>query len=1781
MRAQWKPRVDLLLEELDRGPSILRLSYLADVEAPGLVDRRLDAVKQLIEEAWEARDRYTLTIETEVFWRRGAPRQSPAAGLFDSVLDALPSVDAGPPLVESQPGESAERHLPIDEPFTRWSQDPERLETELGDKLEGREVVAERPETVKLRNVIPPIRFESGVADIPVSYVERLRGILDSMQHLHDVRLHLVGHADDQPLSETLSGIYGDNQGLSRERAGEVAEFLQQALSLPPESISFAWAGADQPIAPNATAQGRALNRRVEVEVWYDEFREELSVEEVVVPEEIKRVKICRTETVCKLRYREGHARRARVRNLIPPLHFGENTVDVPEEFIGQVAEALHNLRDKRNVTVKLIGFTDDVPLTGRAERIYGTHLALSKARSRRVALAVQDALDLPNAAIASDGRGAARPIASNETARGRALNRRVEVEFWHDDPLQELPDEPQPCPDAADAETVTRVYDPPWGRIAPLPVEDGEIRIPEGYAGDLTRAMADVAQEDRVRLRFVGYTRNERLDRRTALVYGDDIGLSAARARRAMERIQTELELSDDQVEHEGRGYVHSNDVVNGGFIQGDTDHVVVRVVYDELALLDDYEGVEVTPITRELEPKDPLALNLMRITVDGEPIDDPGRSLADIQRCTDVALERADVRFRFDNLASTPRLSVTSEPSSVPVGPSSEAGAGTSLIRFRMYSNYSHFIERSEVRIFDRDESLRSEPLAAAEVDRNGFAQWQAGPGSFEAPVRELKFVLRAYDAEGRFDETAPQALWLIYGDTVDDEVRTASEDPEAEPQDGGPEPLDPALQGELLAGYGESGPLARNIPLDNVGTVTVHGSDVPPGHTVWVAGAPVPVDEEGNFVADAVLPAGMHTVEVAVLDEAGNGELFLRDLEFERNDWFYVGIADLTVSDSHTSGPAGLLEGENAPTDRDSNVDGRLAFYLTGKFGENWKLTASADTREEPVEDLFSNFMDKSPEALLRRIDPDYYYPTFGDDSTVEETAPTLGKFYLKLSKDESHALWGNFKVGYLDNELAHVDRGLYGANLHYQTLATTSFGEQRLLLDGFAADPGTIPSREEFRGTGGSLYFLRRHDLLVGSERVRIEVRDKDSGLVTGVVHLRYGLDYDIDYFRGRIVLSEPLPSTVDDDLLVRSGGLSGNQAWLVVQYEFTPGLDEIDTLATGGNGQVWLTDFLKLGVTANRNQEEHVDSSLYAADVTLRASSQSWLKVQAGRSEGLVSSSLRSDDGGFEFLGTGGPGIEESDDAFAYRADLSLGFGDLLERARGRLSVYAQRLEENYSAPGQTALTDTDQLGGSLELPVTDWLRIGAKADWLIQDSGLEILTQEADVGYQFTDHWSLSAGVRNELREDDSPLVPLTQEEGERTDTVLQLSYDTRDRWRAYAFGQATVRATDDREDNSRAGVGGAYRISDWLRLDGEVSHGDLGLAAKVGTSYQQSERTNLYLTYALENERALNGVHARQGNLVAGARTRFSDSGSVFVENRYQHAAATGLTHAVGMDFAPTERLSVGASWESGELRDRQTHAETRRQAGGALLGYRFDKVLLSSGVEYRFDETEQPDGTWTDRRTWLFRNNLKVQLTPDWRLLGTFNHAISDSSLGEFFDGGYTEGVLGYAYRPVSHDRLNVLAKYTYFYNIPTTDQLSVIGTPAQFIQKSHIASVDATYDLFPSLFSIGGKYAFRRGEVSLDRDDPDFFDNDAHLTILRGDLRFLKHWEASAEGRMLHLPDLEERRSGALVTLYRYLGDHFKVGVGYNFTDFSDDLTDLSYDHQGWFFNIVGTL
>jgi len=83
------------MEELQKGPAVLRLSYLADVEDARLVEQRMDGVKSEIMQSWKAlagqepecserrsagaaNSCYQLTIEPEVFWRRGAPPKQAA-----------------------------------------------------------------------------------------------------------------------------------------------------------------------------------------------------------------------------------------------------------------------------------------------------------------------------------------------------------------------------------------------------------------------------------------------------------------------------------------------------------------------------------------------------------------------------------------------------------------------------------------------------------------------------------------------------------------------------------------------------------------------------------------------------------------------------------------------------------------------------------------------------------------------------------------------------------------------------------------------------------------------------------------------------------------------------------------------------------------------------------------------------------------------------------------------------------------------------------------------------------------------------------------------------------------------------------------------------------------------------------------------------------------------------------------------------------------------------------------------------------------------------------------------------------------------------------------------------------------------------------------------------------------------------------------------------------------------------------------------------------------------
>ncbi|MCP4472069.1 MAG: OmpA family protein [Gammaproteobacteria bacterium] len=1704
-----------------------------------------------------------------------ATQVSHAENWYDLTEDPRGTTRQLPQQIETYPlGNATEKHYPPNLKFNLWVQDETQFKPKGEDRVEIEKVLEKEIDTIKLKDAIPPIGFRSGEIDIPETYIEQLRTVLGEMNNRQNVRLHFIGHSDTDKLGPALRAQYVDNVGLSRYRAQVTAEYFQRQLDLPPDAVSFDGVGASQPIDTNDTEAGKRRNRRVEVQVWYDEVNEKVVEKEVIIPaEKVRRIKVCRAETVCKLTYKDGNARRVRLQNLVKPYRIETGQSGIPTEFIRQIRETLRNLNDKRNVEIRFVGHTDDLPLEAAEKRIYGDHENLSKARSRYVMLEIQDRLSLPNAAVSSSGKGSRFPVASNNSDRGRALNRRVEAEFWYDDPFSDYTGGEQTCPEEEAAETITRVYDPPSGPIRAIPYENGNPVIRTGYTERLAHLMQELEDKANVRLSFIGYTANKRLDRRTAGVYGDDIGLSRSRARRAMELVQKELELTDKQVEYDGRGFVHSDDVISTGFIQLEGSRVQVHVMYDELAVLEDQENLLIEKIERDTTARNPYGINQMRITVDGDPLFDPGRHSEDLQRCTDVALDAAKIQFNFNRLQLKPRLNITAWPNTIRYRDIEETESEENRVVFKTYTNYGNFIDRAEVRLFEFGQPLRSEPLAVLPVDQNNRASWKAEYENVDGAVRRLVYLLRVYDDQGKYDETTALPLWVV--DELDVNTNNSARESNQETVD---------EESLLLAGYGENHLASRRIELYG-GTITVVGKNIPEDHNVWLAGKRVPVNENGEFVIEEVFPRGLHAIEVAVTDAEGNGELYLRDLGFADSDWFYVALGELTLTYDNTSGPARLVTQDDNEFNNDTNLNGRFVYYTEGRFGDEWRLISSADTQEGPVDELFSNFLDKDPRALFRRLDPDLYYPTFADDSTLEDRAPTSGKLYLKLQRHNDFGLFGNFTIDYLDTSLAQVDRGLYGANVHFEEDDYTSFGEQRFMVDVFVADPGTVAGRDEFRGTGGSLYFLRRQDVLIGSERLRMEVRDKESGIVLSAKNLVPVIDYDFDYLQGRVLLSNPLSSLADDGLLTSESSLSGNPVYLVARYEYTPGFDVPDLLSIGARTHYWIDDHVKLGATLSSQEQDLEDDELQGIDITYRKSVDSWVRFETSATEGTGEDTLNSLDGGFSFdelAANRDPDAKSN----AYRLEGSMLINDVVSAGKGRANFYLQESDAGFSAPGHLTETNLSLFGTQYTTDLNEQWGLDVKVDSRDQDLGLKTESIDASTSYQATDNWRFSGGGRFDTREDNSVIVPATQKEGDRFDLAAEAFYDSKTNWTAYTFAQATASKDDIRDDNHRIGSGGSYRYSDRLNLNGELSAGSLGSGIKAGTEYLVSDLTNVYSAYTAETRRSDNGLRSRQGNWNTGMNSRISDSVSVYGEERYSHGdVPTGLTHAFGVGYAANEVWNFGASVEAGTLEDNITGAETERTAFGVNAAYNFGATILGTALEYRQDDSENPDTTTAERETWLMKNNLKYQIDPDWRFIGKANFSKSTSSQGDLFNGDFTEIVLGYGYRPVTHDRLNTLLKYTYFYNIPfgdpifdsSTGQITGSSLPSTFIQKSQILSLDLVYDL-TARWGLGAKYAHREGEVALDREDTDFIRSRADLYILRADWHFINRWDALLEARLLDLPDAEDSRSGFLFGIYRHVGENIKFGAGYNFTDFSDDLTDLDFDSYGFFINVI---
>lgn len=240
-------------------------------------------------------------------------------------------------------------------------------------------------------------------------------------------------------------------------------------------------------------------------------------------------------------------------------------------------------------------------------------------------------------------------------------------------------------------------------------------------------------------------------------------------------------------------------------------------------------------------------------------------------------------------------------------------------------------------------------------------------------------------------------------------------------------------------------------------------------------------------------------------------------------------------------------------------------RAALFIKGKIRGDYLLTLAYDSDKDTKERLF------------RDIQPDEFYPVYGDSSVRAFDAQSTGRLYLRVDHKKSYLLYGDYNtaVGMDNRQLSNYNRSLTGVKQHFEN--------SRVSVNAFASRDTTKQAIEEFPANGTSGPFqLASAKGLVNSEKIEVLTRDRNrSNLILRIQSLVRFVDYEIETLTGRILLKAPIAS-LDENL---------NPQSLRVTYEVDQGGPEF--WVAGADVQFKVTDRIEVGamVADDRNPVE--------------------------------------------------------------------------------------------------------------------------------------------------------------------------------------------------------------------------------------------------------------------------------------------------------------------------------------------------------------------------------------------------------------------------------------------------------------------------------------------------------------------------------------------------------------------------------------------------------------
>lgn len=775
--------------------------------------------------------------------------------------------------------------------------------------------------------------------------------------------------------------------------------------------------------------------------------------------------------------------------------------------------------------------------------------------------------------------------------------------------------------------------------------------------------------------------------------------------------------------------------------------------------------------------------------------------------------------------------------------------------------------------------------------------------------------------------------------------------------------------------------------------------------------------------NGVAELVLKApsapGTALLKASSADVVVQGEIsFLPDLR----SMLVVGIVEGSINLSKVKGPSAgdikefgfsdsLRNWEKTTSTIGSDgieyktIAGRVALFAKGTIKGEYLLTAAIDTDKVTSQKLF------------RDIDPNAYYPIYGDSSSKIFDAQSASRIYVRVDKDKSYLLYGDFNTASSDvaNKLSSYSRALTGGRAHYENGS--------IKLNGFAAKTANKGYVDEQPGRGISgPYALAKPNAIANTESVELLVRSRsEPAIVLSKIKLARYSDYDFEPFSGRILFKEPIPS-VDEN---------NNPVFIRVSYEVEEEFGDKHWVG-GFDAKVKLHENLAIGVSYAKDNDAQTPYEIAGANLEIKLGDKTYFAAEVAQSKGTnaYNQSFTSITEANPLTATTGK---------AARLELRHEGQDL----KGK--VYVSRSDAGFQNASAGVIAGRSEVGANLNYIVTPKLELSANLLQTKDESGTNTDGAHREsagitAAYKVNEVIKVEVGI-NSVKEH-----LINGSGGASINTITSSNNNSIPGWGFNGTGLLSTPSTllsgtsevpeiiDNQYTSARIKLTAA--VSPNASVYGEYEQAFDDSEKKrvaIGGEYKFSDKTRLYASHELSN--TLTGIYGLTNDGIRHAST------------------IVGLTSAISMPYLPDGQLygELRAAGENGN-RDVAAVAGIRnlwqikpglgfttaleRQQVYQADGIQHEATAISLGLDYTVNPSNRVTGKLEYRisdvqEQWLGTLAYTRNLSENWSALAREAYIRSEGRGVDLAKGIQLQNQFqfGLAYRDVESGRWNAL--------------------------------------------------------------------------------------------------------------------------------------------------------